>query len=312
MRLRKRLQRISENVLVAIGMAVLPFLPRRVIVSLSRLLGFTTSFIPMEARRIALANMDIVFGETRSKKEKRRLLASCYAAAAVLVLDFFWFSRHSNARLKKYVVFDDSTKVYFETSPMVAVTFHLGNWEVLGQAGASSGNPCSSVATPLPNSRINELTIGYRQSTGQRIIPRSGAVRGMLRELKNGNRVALLLDQNILPEEGGEFVTFFNRQVPISGMAVRLAERTGVPLVFMYCVLRPDGYYEARAKGPVFPADWQNDSATGNQLVAAELEELVRSYPEHWMWTYKRWKFVLPEEPREQYPYYARPYNPKS
>jgi lauroyl/myristoyl acyltransferase len=40
--------------------------------------------------------------------------------------------------------------------------------------------------------------------------------------------------------------------------------------------------------------------------ITEELEHVLRARPEHWLWTYKRWKYVPAGDDPERYPFYRR------
>lgn len=308
MALRKKIQRIGEILLARFALAVLPCLPRHVIFRASRLLGSLASTLPIRERRVALANLELVYGNSLSEAEKKNIIRDSFRTVALMVLDCFWFTRRTEARLRDYVQFDPSFEVYRKTRPAVVVTSHFGNWEVLGLAVALHGHPCVSVAASLPNPKLDRILNRFRQLTGQRIVPKEGSLRRLLGALKNGERVTFLLDQNTLPRQGGEFVKFFGRDVPISRAAAELSMRTGAPVVLIFCAPTDDGHYAVNVLGRLYPEEWGRDSREFNQAIANGIEKQVRSNPVPWNWTYKRWKYIPPGGPRESYPYYANFY----
>lgn len=308
MNFRKRIQRIVEILIARFALAVLPYFPRCVIFRMSRFLGSLAFAFPTRQRKIALANLELVYGGSHSKAEKKKIIRDFVRTAALMALDCFWFTKHTGERLRAYVEFDSSFEIYDKTRPAVVITCHYGNWEVMGVAMAFRGHPCVSVATPLLNAKVDRMLLRFRETTGQRIVPKEGAVRAMLGALKNGERVAFLLDQNTLPENGGEFVKFFGRDVPVSRAAARLSMRTGAPVVFIFCAPTDDGHYVACASGPLYPGEWGGDSRKLNQAIANIIEKQIRNNPQHWTWSYKRWKYIPPGGSSEVYPYYAKPY----
>jgi lauroyl/myristoyl acyltransferase len=45
------------------------------------------------------------------------------------------------------------------------------------------------------------------------------------------------------------------------------------------------------------------------QRVTGFYEDVIRAYPECWLWSYKRWRYISPGQHPEDYPAYARPVN---
>ena len=298
-------QRI-EVALFAVGMVLLPLLPRRCVVLLAHGLGSLGYYCSRKQRVLARANIQLAFGKQLSRREQARIAEQSFRTFALLLLDLFWFRRSTASRVERYVVLDESFENLFRTRPAIIVTAHFGNWEALGLAIAREGYPVVSVAAPLANPFVDRALNRLRTSTGQRIIPKEGAVRRLLRELRGGAGTAMLLDQNTLPRDGGVFVPFFGLPVPISRAAVRLAARSGASIVPVFSVPQPDGSYRGYALAPIpVVRDVDEDEMTAR--LAKMMEQQIRENPGHWLWMYRRWKLVPEGGDREQFPWYARP-----
>ncbi|HEY8241304.1 MAG TPA: lysophospholipid acyltransferase family protein, partial [Kiritimatiellia bacterium] len=179
-----------------------------------------------------------------------------------------------------------------------------------GMAFSFKGYPLTSVAAPLDNESLDNIFNRLRETTGQRVVSKHGAIRSLLRVLKDGGKVGLVLDQNTKPAEGGLFVDFFGMPVPVSSAPAALALRTGSDLYLGACLPDGRGGYEVTsplllpAPGPCANETEQIQAFT--QLITRAVEDLVRKHPEHWLWTYKRWKYVGPGRRRDEYPFYAK------
>lgn len=304
----KRQRGRLEVGLVRLAMALVNRLPRRVILGLARFLGAAGFVLARPLRRVGLANLELAYGDALTAREKRRLLKRSFQAFALVTLDVFWFSRRTEERIRRWVSFERPLSEVLGRGANVCLTGHLGNWEILGLACAIEGYPLASVAMPLKNPEVDLLFNRLRQSTGQTIIPRAGAVRALLRLLREGRNAALLLDQNTRPEHGGLFVDFFGRPATVSGAAVFLAARAGCGIVSGFCLPDGRGGYRVRLPDglgvpPPRPDDRQVLEWTAR--IARLYEDEVRRRPECWLWTYKRWRMIRPGDEPGAYPYYA-------
>jgi Kdo2-lipid IVA lauroyltransferase/acyltransferase len=307
----KRLRKGLEVQLIRLGLVVVPRLPRRCVVWLAAGLGRAGYLLARGSRRIGRANLELALGDELDSRAKRRILRESFQTFALVLLDILWFTRHPRERLRRFIRFDESTLARLEQTPLICVTGHLGNWESLGQAVANAGFPLHSVAAPLSNPGVDRLFIPSRQLTGQVILSSEGALRPLLRVLKEGGRFAILLDQNTKPDEGGIFVPFFGVPVPMSAGAAMLALRTRCNLIFGFCIPQPDGTYRVDVPawipaGDLPPAGGEAVT-TLTRRIASELEKAVRTYPGQWLWMYKRWKYVPPGADACAFPSYARP-----
>ena len=298
-----------ELVLAKLGLFVVPVLPRRAVLVLARLLAAGAWCVARRERRIGLANLDLAFGDSKTAMEKQAILRESFRTFALMLLDIFWFSKKIHERVARWVEFDPSMEPLWHQRATVGITAHLGNWELLGQTVAMRGYPLASLAAPLANPAVDDLFRRVRGVSGQNVIPQQGAVRQLLRALRSGSKIAILLDQNTLPKEGGVFVPFFGLPVPVSAAGAMLGLKTGALFFFGFCLAQSDGRYRCLSTGSFTPPAADHPAAV-EQLtlrIAAELEQVVRTYPGQWLWMYKRWKYIAPGVGRTRYPYYAKP-----
>lgn len=293
----------AEAAAATIAVRVISLLSRGAVVRLANGLGGAAYRLSRRDRRIAQANVELVFGSSRSAAEKESIVRGSFRTMALVLLDLLWFQRRTAERVKAWVSFDESYfRHYRAGEPSVVVTAHYGNWEAMGLAGGLAGAPCHSVAMPLKNPIVDKILLQARRVTGQLVIPRQGAIKSLIRALRDGGTAAFLNDQNTLPEEGGRFVEFFGLPVPVSDAAEMLAQRTRAKVFFMCTVVDGEGRYRIESEPPILSDSGGAVTERTTQL----LEQRIRARPELWLWMYKRWKYVPPGADATRYPFYAR------
>jgi KDO2-lipid IV(A) lauroyltransferase len=303
----KKFRKRLETYLARLGLFILPRLPREFILVLARVTGRAAYFLARGQRRVTMANLEIAFGHRKTPAEKRRIALNAFQNMALVFLDFFWFARQTRERIKKYVSMDKSVPDYFPPPPAVVVTAHFGNWELMSRAFTAHGYLHVAIVAPLANPAVDEMFNQFRAAGDAEIVPMQGAVRGALRAMRRGLLVAILLDQNTKPEEGGVFVDFFGLPCPISSIAGALALREKIPIIAVFCRVQANGYYTFYSL-PQFKIDYASANVEAiNRLIAATFQDEIGKYPEQWMWMYKRWKHIKPGMSASAYPYYAKP-----
>ena len=89
------------------------------------------------------------------------------------------------------------------------------------------------------------------------------------------------------------FVDFFGKAASTSTGIARLARRTGAAVVPGYAVWdEPLGRYRLRFEPPVEltrTGDEESDILANTQKFAKVLEEVIRKYPDQWVWIHGRW-----------------------
>lgn len=285
-------------------------LPRKAVLAFARFLGTLGYRLSFNERRVALANLDLVYGRTKTEAEKRALARESFQTFFRVLLDFAWFSRHSRERIERWFRFDPSVAPLFDSPAAVIVSAHFGNWELMGQAVAMRGATLVSVVATFPSEGLNRMVARRREQFGMEIIPRAGALKRLLRVLKEGGRVALLMDQNTRLYEGGVFIDFFGKPATMSAAASVLSIRTGAVIVPSFCVALPDGSYVGYAAGVLEPGK-DGDAEALNQRIAGAFESEIRKYPGQWLWMYRRWKYIPAGCQAENFPFYAHPASEK-
>lgn len=312
---RRRVRAGIELLFAKLALRVIPSLSRPMLRRLARVLAHAAQRWGGDRTcRVALANLALVFPE-RSEMERKQILRESLETFALAMLDVFWLARGTQEKISGLVQLDPTYAVLAKPGPMICVTAHMGNWELLGMAVShQTGQPLTSVAARLKNHRVDALFNELRRVTGQQVVPRRGAVRPLLKALRDGQKIALVLDQNTKPIEGGVFVDFLGRPAPVSTAAALLALRTGAPLVVGFAIPTPEARYRTLPLVSInregLPTDTEEATRVLTQRIADVLSATIRQHPGFWVWSYKRWKIRPPDSRAEDFPYYARPLQP--
>ena len=309
----KRIRYRFEGWILELLAAAIPLLSRRMLVRIANGAGWIMFHLAAGERRIALTNLDIAFGSTKSTQEKRRIACSAFQTFARSFLGLFWASRLDRATLEQIVEVDADSLRMVEAARargkgIVFVPFHFGEWETLGVATALLGFPMTIVMEPTGNLRLAPIFERLRGCGGNRIIPQRHAMPKLLKALKRGEPVALLIDLNALPHRGGIWLEFFGKPVFGFTSAAALARHTGAAIIGGVAYPLPDGRVRI-VYGPEIPCaatgDEKMDLRATSQQCLRYCEEFIRRNPEYWLWLYRRWKF-RPAPELGDYPYYSR------
>ena len=208
MKLRRYVLHAGEAIVVCVGLLTVPWLPRRCVLGLAHGIGALACLCSRSRRKVALANLEAVYGESMPHPDRIVLLKRMFQHMVLLAFDLFWFSVFTRRRIARWVEFDESFDAFWTTSPSIMVGGHIGNWEALGLAVAVRGAPTTAVVAELKNPVSDRVLNMCRRVGGTRVVEKTSAVRRMLRGLRAGERIVLLLDQNTPPDDGGVFVDF--------------------------------------------------------------------------------------------------------
>ena len=137
----------------------------------------------------------------------------------------------------------------------------------------------------------------------------------MLRALKEGRDLGILIDQHVSPKRGGTFLNFFGLPVTTSLLPATIALRLRLPVYLVGCHKRPDGDFDVELEPLPKPTEQYASAAELTQDILHGYERLIRRHPEQYLWLYRYWRACpanAPEECLKRYPFYARQYDDKT
>jgi KDO2-lipid IV(A) lauroyltransferase len=170
---------------------------------------------------------------------------------------------------------------------VLVATGHLGNWELSAFAHALMTAPMDVVVRSLDNPRVDGLVERQRALSGNHIISKRDAAREILRALKSGRAVGILVDQNTVIEEG-VFVDFFGTAACAGSAFVKIAHHSGAAVVPGYALWSEGERRYLLRFDPEIPMS--GDVREDTQRIHGHLESVIREYPDQYLWIHKRWK----------------------
>jgi len=306
-KLRRRIFARLECVPIALGFLIVPWLPRRAVLWLARVMGRVASVCDRRGRSYAVANIRLVFPGL-SEKRRRMILTGCYRNVARVLLDMFWFGRDSAVRVKSWTSLSPVWRHYLDLpGAKVIVTAHHGNWEMAAHVVVTNGYPLMSVGKPLGTAETTRKLNAFRSRLGQEIVLAEGAVLPLLRTLKKGKNIAVLADQHLGGSEGGVWADFLGLPAMTAPTPAFFAQRVkGAIIGVAYLQSRPDGTYRCAPPIIVPQAEGETLEALTQRITDAS-SALIRRFPTQWLFAYKRWCDIPPGADPSRFPFYAKP-----
>jgi Kdo2-lipid IVA lauroyltransferase/acyltransferase len=177
--------------------------------------------------------------------------------------------------------------------PILILTGHCGNWELLAAALNSRGLGMLVVAREIEEPGLQTMLLDLRTRFGTRTIVRGapGAARALLGALRGAGALGMLIDQDTRVE--GVFVDFFGRPAWTPVGAAELASRFDAAVLPTFIARLPDGSHHARIHAEL---SLPSDSTAATALMTSRIEAQIREYPDQWVWLHRRWR-RRPAEP---------------
>lgn len=182
---------------------------------------------------------------------------------------------------------------------VIFLTCHIGAFDLQITYMSLKGLRPLIIGTPLKDERLNDLLWKQRNAHGAIAVERGKEMFRLLKELKSGGSLAILIDQDTKVKS--RFVNFFGMPAATPVGAAIFAVKTGAVVVPTYIHLGADGKQHMTflpAIETTVTGDEEIDLVENTQRYSNFIEEKVRQHPEQWVWMHERWKTQPGQEVR--------------
>jgi KDO2-lipid IV(A) lauroyltransferase len=246
-------------------------------------------------KKTAEFNLRLAFPEW-TDAQRRSTLKKMTRNLGWMAAEFARMPSYTKENIERVVILDGHENFlagHRRGKGVLYLTGHIGAWELSSFAHALYGFPLHYMARPLDNAPLDAMVNEYRGLSGNKPIFKNESARVMLRILKEAGTVGILADQNTMPGEG-VFVDFFGTLACTTTGIARVALHTDAAVVPGYAYwdekLRKYRLRFEPAVELVRTGDAERDIVENTQRFAKVIEEIVRKYPEQWVWIHARWK----------------------
>jgi len=253
-------------------------------------------------RKIAMFNLRLAFPDWTDAR-RNETLQQMTRYLAWQAVEFARFPKYNQANIVRVIEIEgheNFLEAQRKGKGALILTGHIGAWELSSFAHAVYGYPMRFLARPIDNAKLDAFVNRYRCLSGNQPIYKNESARAALKTLQGGGIVGILADQNTLPEEGA-FVEFFGRTACTTTGIARLALHTGATVVpgYAYWDVATEKYklrFEPAVE-VVETGDTERDVVENTERFARITENIIRKFPEQWVWIHARWKTRPKGEP---------------
>ena len=297
------MQQRLEYALVWILVKLLGLLPRPAARAIGASIGCVAYLAMRRLRRTGLTNLALAFPE-KPRASQARILRAMYRNLGWQLAEFCKMPHYSLQQADKFIRYEGLGN-YLEArrrgKGVLVLTGHLGAWELSSFYHSLAGYPMGMVIRRLDNPLVDRFVNRIRCLHGNRVLHKNDFARGLIAAMRGGETVGVLMDTNMTPPQG-VFVDFFGHAACTASGVARVALRTGAAVLPGFMIWEPREHryvlHFLPALQLVNTGDEDRDAVANTQLFTSALEEVVRRYPDQWLWVHRRWKTRPPGEPQ--------------
>ena len=179
-------------------------------------------------------------------------------------------------------------KIKLEKTPVIFVSGHFSNFELMAMEIEKSGVNLSAIYRPLNNIFLNILMERIRKKyiCKKQIKKGTGGVRELLRLYKKGYSIALMIDQRV---SQGIKSKFFNEEAFTTTIPAQFIKKFNCKVVPISIERHNDINFNIIVEKPM-----EFSKNTSTEKITRELniwlEKTILKNPGQWIWSHGRWK----------------------
>lgn len=252
-------------------------------------LGLAFFRLGKRRRERAVANLGLAFPEL-SLSERTELARKVFIHFGRVSADFLGSKGRTREILEQsteIVGLENLDEALAVGKGVILVAGHFGNFERIPAWVSLAGYPMSVIIRNADQDGVNQVVNELRTQSGTRVIPRGNSAKPTLERLRHNEIVGIIPDQNA--EDA--YLPFFGHPAGTNLGAGVFQERTESVAVPVYCAYLGPCRYRIEFGKPLVPIP--DCKLKGEGLLRAIniwLEDLIRQYPDQWLWFHDRWR----------------------
>ena len=285
----------AEYFLVKIFYILINALPLNCSLALGRFLGIAFYKLDKKHAKSVFKNLKIAFKNDKSYGELNNIAVNFYKNLGMVFIEIFRLNKYTKENIDEFVEADFSNlKDIYGKEPVLLLTAHFGNWELLAKTFSLKGYTGNVLARPLDNEYIEQILYRLRTVSGNKVIyNRENAVKEILTAINKKEIIGFLPDENA-SKRIGVFVDFFgNSACTMPGIA-NIAAKTKARVVPAFIVRQSNFSRHKLIIGKPLEINYINnrkeDVINILNIFHKTIENIIKEYPEQWFWIHNRWK----------------------
>ena len=277
-----------EVVLIKGLRKILGFFPLMLRFKFAEFLGMLTYYIIKKRRSLTFENLKIAFPE-KTVKELKKIAKESYKTVAKNTFVPLFLTELIEEKAIEIDNIKLAKELYGRGKGLILTTLHMGGFE----AGFSLAEWFNvyTVFKKQKNPYLNDLMTNYREKTGAKTILKNvenGSNEKIAECFRNKGLLILASDQY----SDGVDIEFFGKPTKANEGNILLAIKYKTPVILAYSVFKKDKINITFVKELEIEkiGKLRETLQYNTQKLFYDYEELIKKYPEQYMWQHNRWK----------------------
>ncbi len=271
-----------------------------ILFGLSKLLGYRIAsefgcfigktFGPFLRSKKIIQNNLIKFDNSLSSEKIINISKEMWGNYGRILAEYPYISSFRKGDLDQYIKIVNKEKLEKIKlgQPVVFVSAHFSNFELMAMAIEKAGVNLSAIYRPLNNKMINSIMEPLRKKyiCKNQIKKGINGVRESLKFFKQGVSIAIMIDQRV---SEGEKINFFSHPALTTTIPAQFVKKFGCKIQPVHIERYDKIYFKITFDEQIIISE-NADSASTSLKLNQWLESKIKKNPSQWIWTHDRWK----------------------
>lgn len=263
-------------------------------------LGLFAYKVSKRYSKVVLQNLKFIYGQDVKDDFVQEVTKYSFRLLLLNFMHTVESKYYSTEELKRYVTFENIEvirKAQDANRPIVFVTSHYGAWELGARMLSGLIEPVMIVYKKMKNPYFEEYLLSSRTESRMLCVEKHGATKGLVKQLRRGGAIAILIDTNI-KESDGVKVDFLGHPTTQLKSTAYLARKFDAAIIPILIHTNDDENYVIKVSNEIIPPKTDNaiaDIAESTRMQSEWLSKEVLKRPEPWFWLHRRWKNDYPK-----------------
>lgn len=242
------------------------------------------------SNKIIYNNLNNLF-QSNDKIINKKFISEIWEGYGRIFSDYVFLKEFRNNKLNNFLSIEGLNilkKIKKENKQVIFVSAHFNNFELMAMEIEKNKIDLFAIYRPLNNIFLNKVMEKLRKKyICKNQIPKglSGS-RQVLKAIKNGSSVALMIDQRVTE---GKKIKFFNKMAFTTTLPAQLIKRFQCEVVPVHIERINRHYFNLKFLDPIKFKE-NSDEIEIMNFLNSWLEKMIIKSPTQWIWTHKRWK----------------------
>ena len=227
-----------------------------------------------------------------NKYQKHKIIKKMWGNYGKIFAEYMFIKHFRNNPKFSKNIFVVNNEVINEikknNEPVIFVSGHFNNFELLAMQIEKSGINLSAIYRPLNNIFLNPIMENIRKKyiCRNQIQKGMSGMKNLLKSFKDKTSIALMIDQRV---SEGINCDFFGYKASTTTIPAQFVKKFNAKIIPVYIERLKNNTFKIKYHNPlVFNSDATIEDITIK--LNKELEKMILNNPEQWIWTHDRWK----------------------